>query len=162
MPQAPTWSQPEISHGTSGTNSTVVCPNLIQLQCSAHSPSGIQGPFRNRNVTVSTSELRLTMRIYLSGPITGRAADAIRSWRSHAIHRLCPLGEVIDPTLAKYDSDVAFQKRESAPQALDRLRHGLLVVRRNRNLIRSCDVVLVSVRKHIESLESVVIERWWP
>jgi nucleoside 2-deoxyribosyltransferase len=84
------------------------------------------------------------MRIYLSGPITGHADEAIRSWRSLAIRRLSPLGEVIDPTLAGYDSDVAFQKQESPPEALDRLRHGLLVVRRNRNLIRSCDVVLAN------------------
>ncbi len=84
------------------------------------------------------------MRIYLSGPITGHADEAIRLWRSRAIQRLSPLGEVIDPTLARYDSDVAFQKQESPPEALDRLRHGLLVVRRNRNLIRSCDVVLAN------------------
>jgi nucleoside 2-deoxyribosyltransferase len=58
--------------------------------------------------------------------------------------RFSPLGEVIDPTLARYDSNVAFQKHESPPEALDRLRHGLLVVRRNRNLIRSCDVVLAN------------------
>src|SRR5258708_14489717 len=84
------------------------------------------------------------MRIYLSGPITGHPDEAIRSWRSRAIQRLSPLGEVIDPTLARYDSDVAFQKQESPPEALDRLRHGLLVVKRNRNLIRSCDVVLAN------------------
>lgn len=84
------------------------------------------------------------MRIYLSGPITGHTDEAIKSWRSLAIRRLSSLGEVIDPTLARYDSDVAFQKQESPPEALDRLRHGLLVVRRNRNLIRSCDVVLAN------------------
>jgi nucleoside 2-deoxyribosyltransferase len=85
------------------------------------------------------------MRIYLSGPITGHPDEAIRSWRSRAIQRLSPLGEVIDPTLAAYDSDLAFQKQESPPEALDRLRHGLFVVRRNRNLIRSCDVVLANL-----------------
>jgi nucleoside 2-deoxyribosyltransferase len=84
------------------------------------------------------------MRIYLSGPITGYADAAIRSWRSRAIQHLSPLGEVIDPTRASYDSEVAFQKQESPPEALDRLRHGLLIVRRNRNLIRSCNVVLAN------------------
>jgi hypothetical protein len=84
------------------------------------------------------------MRIYLCGPITGHADEAIRSWRARAIKRLSPLGEVIDPASARYDSDVAFLKKESSSEALDRLRHGLLVVRRNRNLIRSCDVLLAN------------------
>jgi nucleoside 2-deoxyribosyltransferase len=84
------------------------------------------------------------MRIYLSGPITGHRDEAIKSWRSHAVRRLSPLGEVIDPSLAAYDSGVSFQKHESPPEALDRLKHGLFVVRRNRNLIRSCDVVLAN------------------
>src|SRR5262245_41535516 len=89
MPPAPTWSQPEIPHGTSGTNSTVVCPNLIQLQCSADSPSGIQGPFRNRNVTVSTSELRLcesTCLDRLLGVQTTRSGHGARVLSSAYLH----------------------------------------------------------------------------
>jgi nucleoside 2-deoxyribosyltransferase len=85
------------------------------------------------------------MRIYLSGPITGLADDTIRPWRSYAAERLAQFGEIIDPSLATYNSEMSFTKQESAPEALDRLRHGLFVIRRNRNLIQSSDIVLANL-----------------
>jgi nucleoside 2-deoxyribosyltransferase len=84
------------------------------------------------------------MRVYLSGPITGHADDAIKSWRTLAVLQLSRLGEVIDPTLAPYNSESAFEKHEAPPEALERLRHGLFVVRRNRNLIKGSDAVLAN------------------
>ena len=84
------------------------------------------------------------MRVYLSGPITGHEDNAIKSWRTLAVQHLSRFGEVIDPTLAPYDSELAFEKLETPPKALERLRHGLLVVRRNRNLIQASDVVLAN------------------
>lgn len=86
-----------------------------------------------------------SMRIYLSGPITGRTDEAIKSWREVAADKLSPFAEIIDPTLAPYDSEVAFRKHEGPPEALERLRHGLFIVRRNKNLIRSSDVVLANL-----------------
>src|ERR1039458_6967927 len=91
-----------------------------------------------------TEHLTKLMRIYLSGPITGHADNAIKSWRTLAVQQLSRFGEVVDPTLAPYDSEIACEKQESSPEALDRLRHGLFVVRRNRNLIRSSDAVLAN------------------
>ena len=84
------------------------------------------------------------MRVYLSGPITGHPDNAIKSWRTLAVQQLSRVGEVIDPTLAPYNSEIAFEKQEAPPQALERLRHGLFVVRRNRNLIRTSDAVLAN------------------
>jgi len=92
----------------------------------------------------STSMQSLPMRIYLSGPVTGHIDEAIKSWRATATQELAKVAEIIDPTLARYDSDVAFERRETPPEALDRLQHGLFVVRRNRNLIRSCDALLAN------------------
>jgi nucleoside 2-deoxyribosyltransferase len=85
------------------------------------------------------------MRVYLSGPITGHSEATIKSWRYMAAERLSQIAEVIDPTLSHYDSEVAFETEENPTQAINRLRHGLFVIRRNRNLIRSSDVILANL-----------------
>jgi len=84
------------------------------------------------------------MRVYLSGPITGQTDERIRSWRQIAAEHLMPIADVIDPALTHYDSVPAFDKNENAEHAIERLRHGLSIVPRNRTLIRSSDVLLAN------------------
>jgi nucleoside 2-deoxyribosyltransferase len=62
-----------------------------------------------------------------------------------AVERLSGLAEIVDPSLSQYDSRLAFRKQEKPAQALERLRHGLYVVRRNKNLIRNCDLLLANL-----------------
>ena len=85
------------------------------------------------------------MRVYLSGPMTGHADSAIKPWRQVAADRLSQICEVIDPALSHYDSDPAFEKSEKPTQAIKRLRQGLYIVHRNRNLIRSSDMLLANL-----------------
>ena len=84
------------------------------------------------------------MRIYLSGPITGLSESSIQPWRQLAALRLGGLGEVIDPAAVYYDAAPAFEKRENSEQAVQRLRHGIYVVNRNKNLVRGSDVLFAN------------------
>jgi hypothetical protein len=84
------------------------------------------------------------MRIYLSGPITGLSDLSIQSWRQLAELRLGGLGEIIDPAAAYYDAALAFEKTENSERAVERLRHGIYVVNRNKNLIRGSDLLFAN------------------
>lgn len=96
------------------------------------------------------------MRVYLTGPITGFSSDEITDWRVWLKAR-CPQFEFVDPTIAPYDSSIAYQRKESPNEAIERLIHGRLVVDRNKLLIRNCDLVFanflgVSTRVSIGSI----------
>ncbi|MGO9629780.1 MAG: nucleoside 2-deoxyribosyltransferase [Xanthobacteraceae bacterium] len=84
------------------------------------------------------------MQIYLSGPITGLSDSSIQSWRQLAALRLGGLGEIIDPAAVYYDAAPAFEKKENSEQAVERLRHGIYVINRNKNLIRGSDVLFAN------------------
>ncbi|MDX8457244.1 hypothetical protein [Mesorhizobium humile] len=84
------------------------------------------------------------MKIYLSGSITGSAEDAIVGWRRKVLELLPRTVEVFDPTALPFDSIAGYLQQENPTEALQRLRHGMLVVDRNKHLIRSSDVVLAN------------------
>src|SRR5690349_6741739 len=83
------------------------------------------------------------MQVYLTGPITGRSDDAIADWRGF-LREHCQGIDFIDPTLDGYDAANAYESRENASQALERLAHGRFVVERNKLLIRAADLVVAN------------------
>ena len=83
------------------------------------------------------------MQVYLTGAITGRSEGEISDWRSSLRDR-CQGIDFVDPTLDGYDAVEAFQQRESAQQALERLAHGRFVVERNKLLIKAADLVVAN------------------
>jgi hypothetical protein len=83
------------------------------------------------------------MQVYLTGPITGRSEEAITDWRRFLRER-CQGIDFVDPTLDGYDAANAYESRENAPQALERLAHGRFVVERNKLLIRAADLVVAN------------------
>ncbi len=85
------------------------------------------------------------MKIYLSGPISGCSEGEIVGWRAKVLELLPHTVEVFDPAVALYNSTAAYTREESPTEGLLRLRHGLLVVDRNKHLIRSSDVVLANL-----------------
>jgi hypothetical protein len=84
------------------------------------------------------------MKIYLSGPMTGSSTEDVVRWRQKATKLLSEQAEVFDPALALYESKSSYAQPESPAEALLRLRHGLLVVDRNKHQIQSSDVVLAN------------------
>lgn len=84
------------------------------------------------------------MKVYLSGPMTGSADQAILGWRERAEKLLSPHAQVIDPASLPYNASLAYMLSEEPRDALARQMHGRLVVDRNKKLIGSVDVVLVN------------------
>lgn len=101
------------------------------------------------------------MKIYLSGPITGSKDSEIKSWREIAAEELTKYGEVIDPSSSAYDSEISFQKSETPSEAIKRLRHGINVVKRNKNLIATCDVVFANFQNTKTASIGSVGEMFW-
>lgn len=83
------------------------------------------------------------MRIYLTGPITGHSSAEIADWRAWA-KASCPQFDWVDPTSTVFDSSIAYHKKESPSEAIERLLHGKLVVDRNKLLIRNSDLVFAN------------------
>ncbi len=83
------------------------------------------------------------MRVYLVGPITGQSIEQIANWRSE-LHKLCPHFEFIDPASTNADRDNAYERQETASEALRRLNHGRFIVDRNRAIIRQSDIVFAN------------------
>jgi nucleoside 2-deoxyribosyltransferase len=101
------------------------------------------------------------MKVYLTGPITGSADPNICGWRDVVRDRLAPFVEVIDPAAAPYDSIPAYRRTEKSAAAIKRLMHGRFVVDRNRNLIRSCDIVLANFLTAEQASIGSVGELFW-
>ena len=85
------------------------------------------------------------MRVYLSGPMTGYIDVEIASWREIATQQLQSFAEIIDPAVYNYDAEPAFELPKFAERDLQRVYHGSFVVKRNKKLIHSCDVVLANL-----------------
>lgn len=85
------------------------------------------------------------MKVYLSGPITGRNPRAIRSGRKYIETRLSKFAEVVDPAKYHIDNTVAFRNEPAPNEELRRLAHGRLVVERNKRLVSSCDALVADL-----------------
>lgn len=84
------------------------------------------------------------MKVYLSGPISGSADNAIEGWRTRVARLLGRKAEIIDPAASPYDASLAYQHLEAESEKMQRLLHGRLVVDRNKHLIQSSDIVLAN------------------
>jgi hypothetical protein len=58
--------------------------------------------------------------------------------------RLRDIADVVDPSVSSYDAIPAFGLKERPRRAMERLRHGLYVTHRNKNLISNCDILLAN------------------
>lgn len=84
------------------------------------------------------------MRLYLTGPITGKTSNGIHSWRMLVRAHFYGRVDIVDPSEVVYDSSVAHLTRETSSKALKRLQHGRFVVARNQSLIKECDLLLAN------------------
>lgn len=101
------------------------------------------------------------MKVYLSGPMTGSTAEGIVGWRDRVLELLPRHVEIFDPALARCDSTSAYIQRESPAEELMRLRHGLLVIDRNKHLIQSSDVVLANFLQARRASIGSIGELFW-
>lgn len=101
------------------------------------------------------------MKVYLSGPISGSLDELIVDWRRRVLEFLPSGVEVFDPALAHYDATPAHAQPETAEAALERLRHGMLVVDRNKHLIQSSDLVLANLLAADHASIGAIGELFW-
>lgn len=102
-----------------------------------------------------------TMKIYLCGPITGSSEEGIVTWREKVMELLPQHVEVLDPALAVYDATPACAHIENSTEELLRLKHGLLVVDRNKHMIQTSDVVLANFLKAERASIGSIGELFW-
>ncbi len=84
------------------------------------------------------------MRLYLTGPITGKTAGRIRNWRKQVRAHFEAQIDIVDPSESEYNASLSHLTRETASKALKRLQHGQFVVARSKSLIKECDIVLAN------------------
>lgn len=101
------------------------------------------------------------MKVYLSGPISGASGVTITDWRKQVLGLLPDSVEIFDPAAMAYDATSAYALPETAAEALERLRHGMLVVDRNKHLIQSSDVVLANLLAADHASIGSVGELFW-
>nr|WP_319384391.1 hypothetical protein [uncultured Roseibium sp.] len=102
-----------------------------------------------------------SMKVYLTGPITGSTDDAILSWREKARELISCDADVIDPASLPYNSSLSYRLSEGPQEALARQMHGRLVVNRNKRLIGSADVILANFLSADHSSIGSIGELFW-